>query len=233
MLRQTRSLLVLSLRHFVLAVTTMVLMAGCAGRDRTTVAERDQASVNAKVRCDAYLFDSRLYREGKPTTVRLEVFVTDSVVGIGGRAYLGKGAVKGRLTEDTVKLYFPSSDEYVYEAVDDVITSSECPFSLNQLNIIELFHARPDSLDWGELSIDPDYQDEDRPSFVIYRDGCEWQIELTYDFQKDRWRIRDFNFSDGGTFTLKGDRRQVKAGATVEANKFKVTIPHNAVRTRP
>jgi hypothetical protein len=210
----------------------LAALVGCGGSRQGRVAT--ESGGDGKVPADAYLFDSKIYRDGKPTTVRLEVFVTDSVIGFGGRAYLGKGALKGRLTPDSLELYFPSTHEYLYEPVEMALGSSDCPFPLEALNVISLFHVRPDSLDWNtELRMAPNYQDDKRPRFIVFRDECDWQIELAYDRKDDVWRVREFEFVDGKGFVVKGSRREVKTDSRVKSSKFRLDVPNDIVRITP
>ncbi len=221
---------------FVAAVAVALsLLVGCgAGYDQAVVGESSSALDRHKLTAEAFLFDTRLKRKGKPTSFRLEVFRTDSVVALGGRAYLGKGALKGRLTADSLEVYFPSSKEYVYESIADLFSRAMCPAVSGGLDFLKLLVALPDSTATPNgLNIVADYTRPKRPSFQISAPGCSWQLHLTYDRQSTGWRLSDFHFDDGGDVTLKGKRRRYKAAARVPAGKFRVTIPDGAVRVAP
>ncbi|MFQ5454525.1 MAG: hypothetical protein ACE5D6_10120, partial [Candidatus Zixiibacteriota bacterium] len=151
-----------------------------------------------KVEVEAYLFDSKITRKGKPTTFRLEIFQTDSVMALGGRGYLGKGALKGRLTADSIEVFFPASKEYLYEAVSDLMESFNCVGELPSMNFLDLFHRLPDEvLINSNMSVIADYKNKKRPEFQISFPQCSWQLKLTYDHKAPGWRIRNFIFSDG------------------------------------
>jgi hypothetical protein len=210
-----------------------MLAAGCGGYQGRGHVSETLSSDKQKVPVEAYLFDARLRRQGKPTSFRLEVFRTDSVAGFGGRAYLGRGALKGRLTDDSLEVYFPSSNEYVYESVDNLFRSADCPHLATGLNLLDAFTSLPDSLDHvGSLEVVSDYSDEDRPEFVLKATNCPWKMELIYDRREGGWHIREFRFDNGGEVTLKASRRTYK-DARAPLSKFAVPVPFGAIRIIP
>ena len=198
------------------------MFVGCAGvyQDTDGEGKRPSKSTSGKVTADAYLFDTKTYRDGKLTSVRLEVFWTDSVMGLGGRAYLGKGALKGRLTRDSLTIYFPTRKEYLDEPIHKALASSDCPFSLGALDVLGLFQTVPDSASIADdISLVSDYGKADRPVFTITKDGCDWRLELEYDYKSGTPRIRRFEFEDGERFCLRANRREFKADRRVKTSK--------------
>lgn len=188
-------------------------------------------SAGGKVTADAYLFDTKTYRDGKLTSVRLEVFWTDSVMALGGRAYLGKGALKGRLTRDSLTVYFPTRKEYLEGPIHEALASSDCPFSLGALDILGLFMSVPDSNSFADdISLVSDYRKSERPVFTISKDSCDWWLKLEYDFKSGRPRIRRFEFENGESFRLIANRREFRSNRNVKASKFEVRIPSQAVK---
>ena len=183
---------------------------------------------------EAYLFDAKLRRQGKPTSFRLEIFQTDSVIALGGRAYLGKGALKGRLTTDSLEVYFPSSNEYLYESLSNLFATAECTNAAPKLRLLHLFTSLPDSLAEMEgMSVVSDYTDRKRPEFVISLHDCPWRIELTYNRHEVGWRIHDFKFDNGNDITLKAKRRTYKKKAQVPCSKFQLVLPDSATHIIP
>jgi len=218
-----------------IALAVFLLLAGCGSgyRKHVAIEERKQA-MQEKVEVEAYLFDARLRRRGKPTSFRLEIFQTDSVLALGGRAYLGKGALKGRMTADSLEVYFPSSNEYLYELLSDLFTTVECPNRVPDFNLLSLFDSLPDSIEEMEnVRVTADYGNSKRPEFNIFLKNCPWRIELTYDQQGTGWRIRSFVFDDGQGVSLIARRREYKKRARVPSNKFQVLSPSDAVRIIP
>ena len=217
------------------ALVVFSLLAGCGSgyRKQAAIEERQQAG-QEKVEVEAYLFDARLRRHGKPTSFRLEIFQTDSVLALGGRAYLGKGALKGRMTADSLEVYFPSSNEYLYESLSDLFVTTECPNEVPELNLLSLFNSLPDSIEEMEnIRITADYSNRKRPEFNIFLQDCPWRIELTYDRQDTGWRIRHFKFDDGRDTSLKARRREYKKKARVRSSKFRLVPPDDALRIIP
>ncbi len=182
-----------------------------------------------KLQAEVYLFDARMHRKGKPTSFRLEVYQTDSIIALAGRAYLGKGALKGRLTADSVQLYFPGSNEYLYGPTENVLSFDECVRIPSDLNLLQIITARPDSLGGlGWASIHADYEDADRPRFVLTTPGCLWQMELIYDRQETGWRMRQFLFDDGRGTSVKASRRTYRDRVGVPSTKFQLRVPDDA-----
>jgi hypothetical protein len=189
------------------------------------------AYLHHDVTVEAYLFDAKLRRHKKPTSVRLEFYHTDSVIAVAGRAYLGKGALRGRLTADSLIVYFPTTDEYVIESVADLLGSLECSAPLPDMSLLELFANLPDSvLTEKGFKIVSDTSDRLHPGYELSFEGCRWNIRLTYALQREGWRVKEFAFDDGAGVTLKGKRRTYKREATVKAGKFKVPIKAGSTR---
>ncbi|UCC45490.1 MAG: hypothetical protein JSU65_06105 [Candidatus Zixiibacteriota bacterium] len=214
----------------------LIAAAGC-GPGYTPRVDQERSTEELepeKIRADAFLYDARLWRKGKPTSVRLELYQTDTLIALAGRAYLGKGALKGRLTTDSLLLYFPTRDEYVYEAVEDIATGTDCPFSLGDLSLGDLLQNLPDSLPTNSsIEMLSDYSNRNKPEFRIFRPLCDWEINLTYDRKKGRFLLRKFEFTDGKQLRLKATRREFRQAARVPVRRFDVEIPSRAMRILP
>ena len=207
---------------------------GCSGGNSGLIGEETSAGSDLRVPADAFLFDAQLRRDGKPTSVRLELYHTDSVTGVSGRGYFGKGALKGRLADDSITVYFPSTGEYVRDAVRALLTSDECSTDIPDLPLASLLVRTPDSVGaMVGVSVAADYSDDDRPTFVVTMPGCPWRIDVVYDRHDEGWRVREFYFDDGHETVLKSRRRTYKHGADVPRSRFKVDIPPAAVRIIP
>jgi hypothetical protein len=177
-----------------------------------------------------------MFREGKPTTFKLELYQTDTLLGMSGRGYLGKGALKGWLDSDSLKIYFPHTRELVYESLPDLIAGSDCPLPLAQFDVLSLLRTLPDSVEQVEgFAVTSDYDDEKKPEFLLEStlEDCPWQLELIYDHKDNGWRIRRFEFDDGRGLRLRGERGRYKDDARVPLNRFEITIPDDAVRISP
>lgn len=211
------------------------LLAACGGPPRTSPESggREAASED-RIRVEAYSFNSRLWRGDKPTTFKLEVYQTDSLLGLAGKGYLGKGALKGRLTADSLEVYFPSTKEYLYEPLEELLATGECPLPLADMNILSLFSNLPDSIALDpSLRIRADYGNPDRPEFDLSKTGCPWRIHVVYDLKAPGWRIREFDINDGKQTRLRGRLDKYKEATSVKANRLSVLPPAGAVRISP
>lgn len=212
---------------------TLGVFAGCASRPHGAMSE-EAAAGEIDVKAEAYLFDARLHRNGKMNTFRLEVFQTDSVLGLGGRGYLGKGILKGRMTRDSLEAYFPTANEWVYASIGELLESTDCPVTVPNLNLISFFVTLPDSVELpSDIVVESDYGDPDRPTFSLHMNKCPWEIQIIYDRRDTGWRIREFYFTDGESNDLRAKRREYRADATVGSDKFTVSIPPDARRIIP
>lgn len=214
----------------------IVLAAGCYGTRGGFHGERGADGQKLKIRAEAYSFNARLKRDGKPTTFKLEIYQTDSLLGLSGRGYLGKGALKGWLTSDSIKVYFPATGELLYESLADMTGSAECQSPLAGLKVLALFHELPDTtLAANGLKVTADRSNAKRPRFRVESvwPGCHWHLDLTYDRQKPGWRIRRFEFDDGTGTVLKGTRVKYRAQANVATKRFLVDPPPGTTRITP
>jgi hypothetical protein len=185
----------------------------------------------AKVPCEAYLFDTKVVRQGKQNSMRLEIYQTDTVMGLNGRAYLGKGALRGKLTPDTLAVFLPHSTEYLYEAIGDVLSATDCKLDSLSLDITRFFRVLPDSMKLDRrIKLSVDRHDANYPSYTIYVENCPWQMELVYDRQDTGWRILKFGFTNGKDLTLAATRREYRASATVKPERLQFSYPPKAER---
>lgn len=188
-----------------------------------------------KVRAEAYLFDAELRRDGKWNSFRLEIFHSDSVMSLAGRGFLGKTGIKGRVTHDSLLVFFPTEDEYVQEFIPDLLYSLECGIEPTGMNFLDLFRMLPDSatLDTN-IAVTLNEVDEKHPSYLVFIQHCPWQIELTYDHESDAgWRVSQFSFYDGKRTHLKATRREFKKNINLWPSRLQVRVPSDAERIAP
>ena len=221
----------------ILISTAMLLLtlAGCSGTyNEPSFSEQPNRISKQKVRGEAYLFDARLRRQGKPTSFRLELYRYGDITALSGRGYLGKGALKGVIKNDTILVYFPTTHEYVEETIGSIIASTPCPEGIPYLNVMKLLSTLPDSLqDFEHVEVTANYLNSKRPEFIIYSRGCPWQLTLVYDHKKTGWRLRHFVFDDGEGNILKARRREYKPNARIPLKRFTINIPPEASRIIP
>ena len=212
-----------------------ILIAGCGPKYNPSTSDETRAYADGdKILSEAYLFDAKLKREGKVNSFRLEIFQTDSVLSLGGRGYLGKGVLKGRVTPDSLLVYFPTRNEYVEEGIDDFLSTLDCAGGVTGFNILNLFSDLPDPEGFGEgINIYPDYNDGKEPFFEVTADGCPWLMELTYDRTDSGWRIKKLNFTYGEELSVEARRREYRAKAGVKSGKYRLEVPRHAIKIKP
>ena len=197
-------------------------------------AESALASSKKEVPVDAFLFDARLWRDGKPTSFRLELYQADTIVGLAGRGYLGKGALKGRMTADSMIVFFPSTNEYIRETIAGVLGSIECAGAGRAPNLVHLTRRLPE--DWlpdQAYILDTVSASDDERVYTISQENCPWRLDVTYTMHDSTWYVDNIEFDSGENTRLQARRRTLKTGTTVESNRFSAPIGPDAVRIIP
>ncbi len=216
-------------------VVLILLLGGCTiTRHQAMPEEKPVETSPEKVTADAYLFDAQIRRDGKPTSIRLELYDADTVVAMAGRAYLGKGALKGRLTRDSLEIYFPSTNEYLNDAVSQLAAGSKCPVPIGRLDFLSLLKSLPEQagLD-SQIVVRTVSKDEQKASFLLSAAGCIWQMQLQYDTESDSWHLKRIEFTDGAKTHFEAQRREFRKSARVKPSQFEVVIPVDATRLTP
>lgn len=226
----------LRLTRFILAASVIPMCFGCGPKftAEPTVDAYQAKGPDQKVQVEAYLFDAKIRRDGKPTSLRLELFQTDSLVALSARGYLGKGALKGRLTADSLEAFFPTRNEYLHEAVRDLLFGSSCTHTIDHLDFPSLLRTLPDEMNLGDAQlVRLDENNGKRPHFVITWPECTWRLELTYDTRKSGRRLLKLLFDNGDDISFTAKRRVYKASTRVNKNKFELPISPDATRIIP
>lgn len=223
-----------TLALFILIILSM-LLSGCGASHKQIISQESKnAKASDKVTVEAYLFDAKLKQKGKPTSVRLFFFQTDSVIAIGGKGYLGKGALKGWMNNDSILVTFPTLQEYLYESIDDLFASFSCTGEIPKLHLMSLFSSLPDEILTLDDAIITKLSDNTkRPEYQIRFPNCPWQIDITYHLKKKGYRIRNFVFDDGEGTTLQGKLREYKDNSTVPKSRFLSEINPDMTRIIP
>lgn len=222
----------------VLATLALGLILTCTTGPPVTEAGRETAP-QVKVPVEAYLFDVSIRRHGKPTSLRLDVFDADSVIALGGRAYLGKGALRGRMTRDSLVAYFPTSDEYLLEDFSSFSIGGANPTDLSEVGFLNLLKQPPDTGVLGDsIRADCTHSDDGDSKWIIHpgtlehADSLRWRLHLTYALTEEQMRLAQFAYYDSTT-TITANRREYRSRARVPADRFGVAIPPSAVRVTP
>jgi len=214
-----------------LLLALLVILARCAGPPNPS---DERSSLSSRIHedhvyVDAYLFDTKVIRNGKPTTIRLEVFHADSVVALNGRAYLGKGALKGWLADDSIAVYFPGSNEYLYNSLSGALEPSDCAVLLEELKVLRLFGNLPDSIDLNDsLIVEANYEHPEHPRFTLSREDCSWRLEVGYDRRGRDWRLKRLSFDNGNLLRITARRREYRGHLKVPSSRFQLHLPLDA-----
>jgi hypothetical protein len=208
------------------------LLLSCSGSQPRANGEAGRQTVDTKVTADAYLFDARFTRDGRLGSMRLEIFDADSVIALSGRAYLGKGALRGRITRDSVQLYFPASNQYISEATDEFLRNDSCALDIAKEELVSILRHRPPMASnptAGRFSVISASADDT----VMIATWCRKSFELKYYKTSEGWCVGSFNFRDSLGTEIQANRREVRFGARIKAGQFHVTIPPDAERITP
>lgn len=215
----------------ILTILLFLLIAGCGTSRKRDLLPETETQFSEKITCEAYLFDARITRDKKYNSFRLELYQTDSLIGLSGRGYLGKGALKGWISHDSLLVYFPTVQEYVKEANGDVWKSFKCVDEENQLNLFDLITSLPEDIiprDKFELVI---LKNEDaEKEYRITKADCDWIITADYDLREKGWRLKEFHISEGEDFELRGKRREYRDEAKIKTGRYTPQISEEALR---
>lgn len=203
------------------AVVALVALIGCGSGRSGALKPLEQigAIVEDKIVCDAYLYDVKHVQDGKPTSIRLDCYRIDSVMGFAGRGYLGKGAFRGRVTVDSLCIYFPSTNEFVYDAVTGVLDGEHC---LNAIHTALREIVRVPPMD--SLAVDSE-------SGLLARTfGPPCESRLLYRLNETRLRLERFRISGAQQGSITGTLRESRSRVKVERRRIEIEIPESAVR---
>lgn len=212
-------------------VMLCILFIGCGKAYKSDLAAEPSSTQQQKLKCEAFLFDARITRDNKYNSFRLELYQTDSLIGISGRGYLGKGALKGWVSRDSLLVYFPTTQEFVRDANNDVWKSFKCIGDEKQLNIFDLITRLPEdvvSKDMFQLVLVKD--EEKEKEYRISKADCDWLISAEYDLHDKGWRLKEFHISEGEKFELRGKRREYRDAVEIKTERFTPRIGSDAIR---
>lgn len=211
------------------------VVCGCQATRDGSVSDETRTD-DQEIVADAYSFNARIWRDGKPTSFKLELYCTDNLIGIAARGYLGKGAFKGWLSRDSIRLYFPTSREVLYESLDDLVKGADCGVSVAGLGILRMFFATPDSVALpAGVALRSEYDSDRKAAFSMESQvaECPWGLELDYDRQDRQWMPRRLEFDNGRGLRLRAERERFRARIGISQKRFEVEVPPDAARIIP
>lgn len=217
------------IKSIIISLLTFVLMLSCQ-----IVRPLGEEQKSDKIEVEAYQFKAKLKQKKNPASFDLNIFQTDSVIAFTAKGYMNKGAMKGILTPDSLKAYFPLTNEHISEKITDFFALINCSGSPPNFNFFRLFSETPEFLKKNSSAIvDILELSPDRVKYNIRFYECWWYLDITYDKKDYGWRIRQFKFGDGKNSTLSGQRHQYKQDTNIKRNFFEYSVPFDAVRITP
>lgn len=213
---------------FIVLLIAFLLTHCSSGRKaEPSTEERSSIAETGRVIADAYLFDCKLRRDGKPNSFRLELFVADSTAAFSGKGYLGKGIFHGLLTRDSIYIVFPTKKEYLVEAVTTLLRSGDCVPEISDSNILQYLQPLTSAM----------VGDATKKSYTrtIEESGDDCSLSLNFKYKKRNklWYPDQILYEDNKNTRLTAKCREVKVGAKIAANRFQFTPPEQAVRIFP
>lgn len=218
------------------ALLSFAVVTGCGGPGRSAGRGRVKAKKksSSKIEVQAFLYDAKFLLNGTRRSVRLEVFKDSGRVALSGRGYLGKTALKGWMSADTLLVYFPGSNEYIYESTASLLASSTCLVSQPSVDFPALFSAlAPGILPSPEFRVVA--IDDEESNYSVRSEGCDWEIGLIYKTDKRGCRLKTIRYDAtlDQSLELQAKLRTFRASAKVKASRFEVRIPDDALRITP
>lgn len=218
-------------------ILVLCILGGCLScgpqyTSEPTVDAYQRRDSNKKIEVEAYLFDARIYRNGKPTSFRLHVYRTDSIIALGGRGYFGKGALKGIMTHDSVIIYFPATNEYLRDSRSAFFNQSVCPSGAAAFDFQRLLTTLPDETFLFPAAVAEIESKKKRRKYSIIWPDCDWNLDLDYQKKDIGWRPKEIKFNNGDDIRFTAETRVFKPNAKVSLSKFRVNIPADAIPLR-
>lgn len=220
-----------------------MFLTGCtmASRKRAQKEIVEVEAVFDEGKGDAFLFDVKIYREGKKNSVRLDVYRSGDSLSLFARGYLGKGVLKGLVFPESTIIYFPTENEFYSGSIDD-LASRQCPESLNfEKMIVELFVKTPAELEYIFPHFYLTILEETKKErwYRLESRKCRESIELGYELKEGRFIIGAIDYSrkdessQDVSFRFKAVRRRSKLNIEIPPEKFLLSIPKTATRIYP
>jgi hypothetical protein len=199
----------------------------------------------------AYLIDLRVDDHGRKFSVTTEVYFSGDSVGFYGRGYLGKGAFRGHIIDDTVTMYFAGENEYYSAPMAQIGADAGCAapgevllFALSLLSGSEraitgggAIHSDPGEISFADgryqrrISLDASGFPE---SETLVDPDCGDSIAIRYDGNNRRfpfYKVQEATYiNENADFRARGFVREQKYNIPIGPKKFVVVIPTTARR---
>jgi hypothetical protein len=204
-------------------------------------------------RSAAYLIDLRVDDDGERYSVNTELYFSCDSVGFYGRGYLGKGAFRGQIINDTATILFSQQNEYFSGPLADIGRGAECASPGEVLLVMLSFMSGRSETENGQKVVYPAndeigfragrfektarLDDKGYPHWEKLIDtACGDSIVLNY-YSFSRafpfYRVEDvLYYNELFNFRARGFIREQKYNIDIGTGKFTVEIPPEADRLK-
>ncbi|SYZ74088.1 exported hypothetical protein [Candidatus Zixiibacteriota bacterium] len=211
------------------------LLTGCASTPQKGSLGEETRVRGSDRQGNAFLFDIKVTRNGKMNSARLDIYQNGDSLSLFARGYLGKGALKGLLTPDSIIVYFPLTGEYYTGKLADLVSDS-CRMGQNLEHLLaSLFNYLPDSVELpSDISLQTLKDEKKSKQYHLESGGCRATMDLRYDYRDNRFLPESINFGlVDGSFHFAGERRNFRLNIHIPEDKFEIYIPETAARIYP
>jgi len=219
-------------------ILSIIILSSCTVATRKQSGETISAE-EAKFgegRGDAYLFDAKIYRDGKKNSVRLDVYYKNEQAGVFARGYLGKGVLKGIIDKDSIIVYFPTEDQFYTGEIASLV-KGDCRHKFDfESIIIQLMTKLPSDIkDAGDDYYVTILKDKGKTrEYRLESRHCPEHIILEYDLKENRFILDKIDFrTEDDSFRFKAERRKFRLNVDIPVNKIVFDIPEDAARILP
>jgi len=152
------------------------------------------------------------------------------------RGYLGKGVMKGALSDDTAEIYFPTENEYFRGRLFE-LTGDNCALGIPFENMfLTLFRKMPSEIETGleDFFINIQSDTGKKKKFRLVSKTCGHFIDLEYIYADNRFILNEIDFSiepktdDDKLFRFSAKRRTNRINIKIPDKKFNLDIPPDA-----
>ena len=202
-------------------------------------------------RSAAFLIDLRVDNDGEKYSVNTELYFSGDSVGFYGRGYLGKGAFRGNIIDDSVTIFFNRQKEYFFGPMDDIESRGDCASPGEVLLLVmslltgkkeikvsdDIFYPSERVIKYtsGRFEVTAMLGEKGFPESEKLIDPiCKDSIVLGYysfNRQFPFYKVQDALYYNGiFNFRARGFIREQKYNIDIKPGKFMVDIPGDAIR---
>jgi hypothetical protein len=225
------------IKHLSAALFLFVILSGCVSTKREVIsAEKESTDIRQHLRGDAYLFDTKIIRNSKKNSVRLDVYLRNDSISVFARGYLGKGVLKGIISADSATVYFPTMKEFFSGPLNELLKDECHQIRPMESDLIRIFKHIP--VKYPEINNNykiSTIEDSDKEKkYILNSLSCSNSIIVDYKFKKDSFVLSGFNYKNSdGTLEIISTLRKYRGNVKISSKKFNLNIPKSAVRVYP